>query len=290
MTAYQRPINLSVVCPAHNEQDNLRPLIGELAGVLDRLDLEYEILVVDDGSTDDTPGLLRALMVEHLRLRSIRMLNTPPGRGHGQSAAFHAGFRASRGDLIAVMDADCQNDPADIPAMLALMRSSGADLVQGDRSAGRRDNIIRKFGSLVGRIFRRTLLGDTIRDTGCSLRIMRREVALSIPLEFRGMHRFIPVTARHLDFTVVEMTVNHRPRKCGQTKYGLGIWSRAIPGLLDCLAVRWMSRRRRPVHFVHHEPQPEDRPAGIGPHASIPKSLAASPKPQDSQLTSGSRL
>ena len=166
---------------------------------------------------------------------------------YGQSAAFHAGFRAARGRLIATLDADLQNDPRDLPAMLDLMRSSGADMVQGDRSHARRDNLVRRMGSVVGRIFRRVLLGDSIRDTGCSLRVMRREIALALPLEFRGMHRFIPVTARHLGFTVVEMPVTHRPRTAGVTKYGLGITKRAIPGLIDLLAVRYMRSRRRPV-------------------------------------------
>jgi hypothetical protein len=137
--------------------------------------------------------------------------------------------------------------------MLERLQSSGAHMVQGDRSHARRDNIVRRVSSLVGRVFRRCLLGDSIRDTGCSLRVMHREVALSIPLEFRGMHRFIPVTARSLQYTVIEVPVNHRSRIAGVAKYG--IWNRAIPGLLDCLAVRWMHHRRRPTNFenVHVE-------------------------------------
>lgn len=248
---------LSVVAPAHNEQESLPQLVREIAAALDPLDLTYEILIVDDGSTDDTPAVLSGLMSEYGQLRAIRMRHTPAGRGHGQSAAFHAGFRACRGELIAVLDADCQNDPADLPPMLELMRRTAADMVQGDRTATRADSLVRKCGTVVGRVFRRLLLGDTIRDTGCSLRVMRREVALALPLEFRGMHRFIPITARHMKFHVVEMPVRHRPRTCGTTKYGMGIWQRAIPGLFDCLAVRWMSRRRRPVGFVRVEGQIE---------------------------------
>jgi dolichol-phosphate mannosyltransferase len=148
---------------------------------------------------------------------------------------------------VAVLDADLQNDPADLVKMHELMERTGADMVQGDRSHARRDNVVRRVGSVVGRTFRRWLLGDTIRDTGCSLRLMKREIALGIPLEFAGMHRFIPVTARHLGYTVVEMPVNHRARAAGTTKYGLGITKRAIPGLVDLLAVRWMRKRRRPV-------------------------------------------
>ena len=144
-----------------------------------------------------------------------------------------------------LLDADGQNDPADIPPMLERLAESGADMVQGDRSAARRDSLVRRVSSWVGRVFRRGLLGDTIRDTGCSLRVMRREVALALPLEFRGMHRFIPLMARHVGYRVVEMPVHHRPRAAGQTKYG--IRNRAIPGLIDCFAVRWMRKRRRPV-------------------------------------------
>src|SRR5690606_35686533 len=138
---------------------------------------------------------------------------------------------------VATLDADLQNDPADLNAMLELMRRENADMVQGDRSHARRDNAVRRVGSIVGRKFRLWLLGDTIRDTGCSLRVMKREIALALPLEFKGIHRFIPVTARHLGYKVVEMRVNHRPRVAGETKYGMGIVKRALPGLQDLFAV-----------------------------------------------------
>jgi dolichol-phosphate mannosyltransferase len=245
MSADAKTMALSVVCPAHNEQDNLRQLVREIGAALDLSGIEYEIVIVDDGSTDDTPELLPQLLAQWPRLRAIRMKHTPSGRGNGQSAAFHAGFRASRGELIAVMDADLQNDPADIPALLDVMKQTAADMVQGDRSQARADTVVRKFSSWVGRFFRGLLLRDTIRDTGCSLRLMKREVALALPLQFRGMHRFIPVTARQLGYTVIEVRVNHRRRIAGKAKYGM--WNRAIPGLIDCFAVRWMHNRRRSV-------------------------------------------
>lgn len=241
----ERQIELSVIAPAHNEEENVGPLIEEVADALAAFADRFEVIIVDDGSTDRTLERLTALMSDRPWLRIVRMLDTPPGRGHGQSAAFHAGLRAARGGLIAFLDADLQNDPADLPRLVQIMHETGADLVQGDRTANRRDTVGRRAASWVGRSFRRVLLADTIRDTGCSLRLMRREVALAIPLEFCGMHRFIPLTARQLGYTVVETRVSHRPRTAGSPKYG--VFNRAMPGLLDCLAVRWMHRRRRPT-------------------------------------------
>ena len=245
----QPEIHLSVVAPAHNEEDNIDRLIEEIEGALEPTGIRYEFVIVDDGSTDSTREKIITHQTKRPWVRCVAMTNTPPGKGNGQSAAFHAGFRATRGALVAVLDADLQNDPADLPKMLALMEETNADFVQGDRSAVRKqgDSPIRLFGSWVGRTFRRVLLGDTITDTGCSLRVMKREIALQIPLEFKGMHRFIPVTARHLGYTVVEMPVNHRPRHAGEPKYGMGITKRALPGLVDLFAVRYMRNRRRPV-------------------------------------------
>ncbi len=240
-------LGLSVVAPAHNEQDNVAALVDEVERAASGLGLGWELVVVDDGSTDRTRAIVQQLMATRPWLRCIAMQRTPPGKGNGQSAAFHAGFRACRGALVAVLDADLQNDPSDLGPMLDLMAREKADFVQGDRSHARKDGLVRRVGSRVGRLFRRMILGDTIRDTGCSLRVMRREIALALPLEFKGMHRFIPVTARHLGYKVVEMPVRHRPRVAGTTKYGMGIMQRAIPGLMDCFAVRWMWRRRRPV-------------------------------------------
>ena len=198
---------LSVVATAHNEQDNIRPLVEQVQAALSTLEGGWEFVVVDDGSTDATRSIVLDLMRDRPWLRCVAMLKTPPGKGNGQSAAFHAGFRAARGRLIAVLDADLQNDPADIPPMLALLEREQADFVQGDRSHARKDGLVRRVGSRVGRLFRRIILGDTIRDTGCSLRVFRREIALALPLEFKGIHRFIPATARHLGYKVVEMPV-----------------------------------------------------------------------------------
>ena len=266
-------LELSVVAPAHNEEPNIRPLVEEIDAALGRAGMAYEIVVVDDGSTDGTRAALEALMATRPHLRCVAMTNTPKGKGNGQSAAFHAGFRAARGRLIAVLDADLQNDPKDLPAMLGLMRVQNADLVQGDRSHARKDNIVRRVGSIVGRLFRRSLLGDTIRDTGCSLRVMTREMALRLPLEFRGMHRFIPITIVHLGGKVVQMPVSHRPRTAGTTKYGMGILPRALPGLIDLFAVRYMRNRRRPTTSIEVAVLP-----GHAAHAENAALIATEPK------------
>ncbi len=240
-------IELSVVAPAHNEQDNVRALVDEVGRACTGMGVAFEFVIVDDGSTDATRQRVMDLMVGRPWLRCIAMTQTPPGKGNGQSAAFFAGFSRCRGRLVATLDADLQNDPADLGAMYGLLRANDADMVQGDRSHARKDNIVRRGGSVVGRLFRRWLLGDTIRDTGCSLRLMKREIAVQLPLQLRGMHRFIPVTAAHMGYRVVEMRVNHRPRVAGETKYGMGIVQRALPGLIDLLAVRYMRNRRRPT-------------------------------------------
>jgi dolichol-phosphate mannosyltransferase len=242
-------LDLSIIAPAHNEEDNIDELVSQIHAALEPTGISYEFIVVDDGSTDATQKKVLDSSETHEWVRCVAMTNTPEGSGNGQSAAFHAGFRAARGRLIGLLDADLQNDPADFPAMLELLKESDADFVQGDRSAarGQGDAKIRQFGSWVGRKFRLWLLGDTITDTGCSLRIMKREIALRLPLEFKGMHRFIPATARHLGYTVVEMPVAHRSRHAGEPKYGMGITKRALPGLVDLFAVRYMRSRRRPV-------------------------------------------
>lgn len=264
-------LDLSVVAPAHNEQDNVAPLVHQIHAALANSGLTFEAVIIDDGSTDATRARLQALMPSRPWLRCVAMTRTPPGKGNGQSAAFHAGFRAARGALIAVLDADLQNDPAEIPTLVARLRQDQADLVQGDRSHARKDNLIRKVGSIVGRKARLWLLGDHIRDTGCSLRVMKREVALALPLQFRGMHRFIPITAIHLGYKVIQVPVTHRPRTAGETKYGMGITQRALPGLMDLLAVRWMHARRRPTS--------NSEVAASSPAPATPTPAAIEPKP-----------
>ncbi len=238
-------VELTLIAPAHNEQENIAGLVADVKQAMEPSGLRFELIVVDDGSTDQTRQRLIEEQAMHPWLNLFYMEQTPPGRGNGQSAAFYAGIRRARGRLIALMDADRQNDPGDLPAMVRLLDQQGADMVQGDRSANRADTAVRRFSSWVGRTFRRVALGDTIRDTGCSLRVFKREIGLQLPLQYKGMHRFIPFYARMLGYKVIEMPVRHRHRTAGVAKYGM--WNRALPGLHDLFAVRWMRSRRRPT-------------------------------------------
>ncbi|TVQ63040.1 MAG: glycosyltransferase family 2 protein [Phycisphaerales bacterium] len=254
----QDTLDLSVLAPAHNEEDNIGPLVERVSQALGPLaaseGVTWEMIVVDDGSTDRTRARLMDLTRSRPWLRVIEMRDPPPGAGMGQSAAFHAGFRAARGRFVATLDADLQNDPADLPRLWLLLHEHEADMVQGDRTVARADGVHRKAGAAVGRAFRRMILGDTIRDTGCSLRILRREAALRLPLEFRGAHRFIPACVRRLGYTVIETPVAHHARTAGESKYGMGIVQRAIPGLMDCFAMRWMFSRMRSTRAIEITP------------------------------------
>lgn len=231
------PPELSIIVPALNEEDNVAPLVREVkSAVVDR-GIAVELIVVDDGSTDATPARLRELAAEHPWLRVLRR-----DKAMGQSAAMYAGIQAATGKFIATLDADLQNDPADLPPMLDAVRRGDADMAQGLR-ARRQDTLVRKVTSWVGRTTRKLILGDDIRDTGCTTRVVRAEIAKQFPLQFTGMHRFMPVYARMVGARVVEMPVNHRPRVAGVAKYG--ILNRGFVGLIDCFAMRWMLRRYR---------------------------------------------
>ena len=235
-------MSISVVVPIYNERENVDRLYDAILIVLERIGRPFEMILVNDGSTDGTTESLARLAAKDNRVRVIEFR-----RNFGQTAAMNAGMMAASGEIVVTLDADLQNDPADIPALLQTLTDSGADVVQGDRRAGRRDSLVRRGSSVAARVFRRWLLGDTIHDTGCSLRVLRREAALALPLQFRGMHRFIPLTCRQLGYRVLEQPVRHRPRTAGRSKYG--IRNRALVGLIDCFAIRWMRSRRRPVAY-----------------------------------------
>jgi dolichol-phosphate mannosyltransferase len=236
---------LSVVAPAHNEQDNIAGLVDDVKQALEPLGKPYELVLIDDGSNDDTVAVTQALIDGGCGWLRIERIDTPAGKGLGPSAGIRAGIISARGQFIAIIDADRQNDPADIPAMLELIEKQGVDLVQGDRSANRRDNIVRRVSSIVGRTFRRMVLGDNIRDSACAMRVMKAEVAQQIPLQYKGMHRFTAYYAKVMGYKVAEMPVHHRPRTAGVAKFG--VWNRALPGLIDLFAVRWMRSRYRSI-------------------------------------------
>jgi glycosyltransferase involved in cell wall biosynthesis len=219
---------VSVVVPVFNEEENMSILQTELQDALAGLD--YEIVFVDDGSTD----------------RSAQRIETAPNvlilqfeKNTGQSAALYAGIRAARGQTIVMIDSDLQNDPADIPRLLEEI-SRGADLVCGYR-AKRKDTITKRLTSRIANFVRSRFTKDHVRDTGCTLKAMRRE-CVSALVPFKGMHRFIPALIKGAGYRLVEIPVNHRPRRFGQTKYGFG--SRALRATIDMFGVRWLLSRR----------------------------------------------
>ena len=223
---------VSVVVPVYNERENLAPLLDEIAAAL--AGRPYEVVAVDDGSTDGSGDALVALRPRHPALRVVRF-----ARNAGQSAAFAAGFRAARGAVLVTMDADLQNDPADVPALLEALERSGVEAAVGWRM-NRRDTGWKLVQSRIANGVRNRLNHETIRDTGCSLKAFRREAVADIPW-FTGMHRFLPTLVKMRGGRVVEVPVHHRPRRFGTTKYGM--WNRVFRALADALAVRWMQRR-----------------------------------------------
>ncbi len=243
------PPVLSIVVPALNEEDNVGPLVDEVQQTLDPAGITFELIIVDDGSTDATLPRLRELAQSRPWLRVLHR-----AQPRGQSSAMAAGVRAACGKCVAFLDADLQNDPADLPRMLARYDAGDADLVQGDRSHNRRDTPIRRLSSWVGRTARRLILADTVRDTGCSSRVLRADFAKQLPLQFKGMHRFIPAYTRMLGGRIVEVPVNHRPRIAGVAKYGM--LNRAFVGLIDCFAMRWMNKRHRDTRVTEITPTP----------------------------------
>jgi len=221
------------VIPAYNERENLAPLHSELTAVMHSLPGAYEILFVDDGSTDGSAGVLRQMRAEDPRVRVLTF-----ARNAGQSAAMDAGFKDARGDVVVTLDADLQNDPADIPRLIEALE--GWDAVVGVRRE-RQDNLVRRVSSRVANYVRNRLSDETITDTGCSLKAFRR-AALSRLVLYDGLHRFLPTLLKMEGFRVREIPVGHRPRRHGDSKYGIG--NRLLPSFMDLLAVRWMKRRK----------------------------------------------
>ncbi len=228
---------ISVLLPAYNEEDCIETVVRETAGVLRGMGRLFELLVVDDGSTDGTPVRLQALRPEFPELRILRL-----ARNSGQSAALGAAFRAARCNVFVTLDADGQNDPADIPALVG--RLDSCDVCCGYR-ASRQDTWSKRFGSRLANAVRNRALGEKIRDTGCTLKAFRAEWARPLPMQFRGMHRFLPALMAMAGARIEEIPVNHRPRAAGNSKYTN--WGRLKETLWDLWAVRWMQKRHRSV-------------------------------------------
>jgi dolichol-phosphate mannosyltransferase len=229
----QQP-DLSVVFPVYNEEENIPILLDEIARALAGRGWTYEIVAVDDGSTDRSLEVLREQRAKHPTLRVLAF-----EKNSGQTAALDAAWRAAQGTYVVSLDADLQNDPADIPRMMDKLRESGADMVIGVR-VNRHDTWSRKMQSRIGNGVRNWITNDRITDTGCSLKLVRRDAVQRVTL-YTGMHRFLPTLVRMQGHKVIEMPVNHRARQFGVSKYGA--MNRAFRGLVDCMAVRWMGKR-----------------------------------------------
>lgn len=226
---------ISVVLPCHNEQDNLQPLVDAIRKALDPLPRSYEIVITDDRSSDGSWALLQKLAAADARIRAQRF-----EKQCGQSAALWAGMRAAHGKIIVTLDADLQNDPADLPKLLAGLDK--ADCVCGSRveARGKGDSWVRVASSRIANGIRNKLSGETITDAGCCYRAFKRECIAEVKF-FNGGHRFLPTLIKMEGYTVTEVAISHHPRAAGQAHYG--VWNRLFKSFYDLLAVRWMKKR-----------------------------------------------
>lgn len=248
-TPYARAVaaEISIIVPVYNEADNVLPLAREVAAALQPLARGYELVFVDDASTDETWAKIVEARRQDPHVRGLRH-----ARNAGQSAALWTGIQATTSPIIATLDGDLQNDPADLPRLIAEL--DRVDFASGMRLS-RQDSWLRKVSSKVARWARRTALGVDFADTGCAIRAFKR-TALTGVFAFNGLHRFLPVIVHGGGFKTLEVAVGHRPRVAGVSKYG--VWNRLGRGIYDLIAVAWYQKRRvRPVPFTALE----DRPA-----------------------------
>lgn len=234
-------VSISLILPAYNEQECIEGTVREAHGVLKGLDASFEIMVINDGSTDDTSKILDSLRKE---LSELRVLDLIPQSG--QSAGFGIGFAHARGEVIVLMDADGQNDPADIPELVD--RLEKCDICCGWRK-NRQDKWSRNAGSKIANAIRSSLLGDGIIDTGCSLKAFKANFVKDLPMDLKGMHRFLPALAQMRGARVDQVPVNHRERRGGMSKYTN--FGRLMVTVSDLFAVRWMQKRHQ--NFVAKE-------------------------------------
>jgi dolichol-phosphate mannosyltransferase len=253
-------MDLSIVIPARNEAENIAPLVAEIRAALAGMQggtLDYEIVYVDDGSSDGTAAVIATLAHGFAALRLIRH-----DRSYGQSAAIRTGVKAARAPWIATLDGDGQNDPADVPRLWAMIRAADAPaLITGQRTK-RRDSRMKRISSRVANRVRATLLGDGTPDTGCGLKLFRRELFLDLPF-FDHMHRFLPALVAREGGRVVSVPVNHRPRTRGRSNYGT--LDRLAVSLMDLVGVMWLQRRAKMPIIVEERaeaPVPPDARTG----------------------------
>jgi len=226
---------ISIIVPVYNEEKNVKELHQEILEVCQKLNQEFEIIFIDDGSNDNTLDELK-------KLSPIKIVSFT--KNFGQTAAFDAGFKTAKGDIIISMDGDLQNDPNDIPKFLEEL-NKGYDVVTGWRYP-RKDGPAKRFTSFGARILRRILLGDKLHDNGCSLRVYQKDAIKNLDL-YGEMHRFILSILIARGFKITEIKTNHRPRKSGRTKYN---WLRGIKGFTDMLNIWfWQKYRSRPIHL-----------------------------------------
>jgi glycosyltransferase involved in cell wall biosynthesis len=226
--------DLSVVIPVYNEEENLPPLWAELREVLESLALDFEVVFVDDGSRDRSAELIRGFRERDRRVRLVRLKANA-----GETAATDAGFRAVRGRWVVTMDADLQNDPHDLPAMLGHLDQW--DAVTGWRvDRGEGDDVVRRVSSRVANRVRNWISEESIQDSGCTFRAFRRDCLRGLVL-YRGFHRFIPTLLKMRGYRVLEVPVRNRPRRFGRSKYG--VMNRLFVATADLLVVRWMKNR-----------------------------------------------
>ena len=236
-------MDLSVVIPVRNEAPNIAPLVAEIRAALDGTS-DYEIVYVDDGSSDDTAAAIRSLARDFPRLRLVRHR-----RSFGQSAAIRSGVKAARAEWVATLDGDGQNDPADIPRLWAIGLSAPPLpplLVAGHRQK-RHDSAMKRLSSRIANAVRGALLGDGTPDTGCGLKLFRRELFLELPF-FDHSHRFLPALVKRQGGHTVSVVVNHRPRRRGASNYGT--LDRLFVGLADLGGVMWLMRRAKNPEIV----------------------------------------
>ncbi len=251
---------ISLVIPVMNEEENVEPLVREIAEALDGK-FAYEVVFVDDASTDATAAVIEALMADPKTPGAGRVRMIQHTKRAGKSGAVITAATWARGDLLVMMDGDRQNDPQDVPALVAAFEAAGGHgrvgVVDGQRRK-RRDTVIKRLSSRTANAVRRGLLRDKTKDTGCGLKLLPREVLLSLP-RFDGMHRFIPALVGRLNVEIVLQPVNDRPRVAGVSKYGF--WNRLWVGIGDMLTVWWMIRRNRHPGTVTEIESKEERAA-----------------------------